>query len=110
MFAVVQHDQQMAAGQLLRQYFGRWTARLFGQAECGGDGLGEQRLVAKPIQLHQPDAVGKGVTGLPGDRQREAGLADPAHPGQGHQAGRRQQPSHPGDVAAATHEARRLRR
>jgi hypothetical protein len=108
--AVVQQEQHTPAGKVLGQHVGGRPAGLLDQAERAGDGLGQQRLVAEPVELDQPHPAGEGPAVLPGDAQREPRLADPAHPGHRHQTGGRQQPLHLGHLVAAADEAGQLRR
>ena len=108
--AVVQHDQQPPPRQRLGDAVGHREPGLGGDAQHGGHHVGHRRRVADGRQLDQPHPVGELAGQLGRDLHRQAGLAHPAHPGQGHQ------PMGPHllgqllhlDVAA--HEARRLHR
>ena len=61
------------------------SAGLGGHAQHGGHRVGHRRRVADRRQLDQPHPVGELAGQLGRDLHRQAGLAHPAHPGEGHQ-------------------------
>ncbi len=83
--AGVEHQQQLALGQVRGQRLERVAGRLVGQPERGRHGGRQQLVVAQRGQLDQPAAVGEGVPDLARHPQREPGLAHPARPAQGDQ-------------------------
>ena len=80
--AVVEHDQQLAAGQ--RPHHGRHRVRgiSFRDAQRLGDGRGNQRGIGEGGQLDQPGAVLETGGGQRRHPQRQPGLAAPAGTGQ----------------------------
>ena len=85
--AVVEHDQQLPAGELRGQLL-----RGGPQPERGADGRGDLGRVRDPRELGQPDSV----RGLPADRDfgGEPGLAHPAGPDKRDQPRVREQRQH----------------
>ena len=68
-----------------RHAVGHARPGLGGHPQRGGHRVGHRRRVADRGQLHQPHPVGELAGQLGRDLHRQAGLAHPAHPGQGHQ-------------------------
>ena len=110
MLAVVQYQQQLPSGQILRQRGGPRVPGPVLQAQRHCDGLGHQRLIPQLVQPDQPHPAGKRPRQPGGGPQRQPGLADPADPGQRHQPGAGQQPPDLGQLTAAADEAGQLRR
>ena len=67
-------------------------------AERPGDGVPDRAAVGEGRELAQPAAVGEAVASAVGDLDRQAGLADPADPGEGHQRGGPQRVPYTGHV------------
>ena len=84
-------------------------ARLLGDAQHRGHRVGHRRRIGDRGQFEQPDAVRELVGQPRRDFGRQAGLADPAHPGQRHQPMSLQRLLHLGQFCLASDEARRLR-
>ena len=108
--AVIQNQQQLPPGQIVRQRGGRRVAGPVLQAQDTRDGLGHQRLLPQLIQPDQPHPAGKRPRQPGRGPQRQPGLAHPADPGQRHQPGPRQQPLDLGHLITAADEAGQLRR
>jgi len=87
MLTVVQHQQRLPAGQVLRQRRHRPPGRLIQQAHSPRDLRGEQSRVAQARQFHQPDAIAERPSCLPRRPHRQARLPDSAWPAQGNQPG-----------------------
>ena len=84
--AVVEHEQQTPARQRRRRCSSVTDASGAGRdAQRGRHRVGHGRGVADGGQLDQPDPVGELVRQLGGDLDGQAGLADAAHAGEGHQ-------------------------
>ena len=79
------------------------------QAKAVRDGVGQQRGIAQPGQLDQPDAVGVAVRGTGGGAQRDAGLADPAGADHGDEPRAVKQRGQPRELALAADETGDLR-
>ena len=80
-------------------------ARLLGDAQHRRHRIGHRRRIGDRSQLEKPDPVGKFIGQTRRDFGRQAGLADPAHPGQRHQPMRSQRRLHLGDLGLAPDEA-----
>ena len=85
MLAVVQHQQDAAWPQVVRQHVGQRPGTVGAQSQSLGNRLRNQRRIAQQGQLRQPDAVWKGVLHFFGHLERESSLAAAARSGQGHQ-------------------------
>ena len=83
---------------------------LRGDAQRGGHRVGHRGRVADGGQLDQPHPVGELAGQLGRDLHGQAGLAHPAHPGQGHQPMGPHQLGQLLHLDLAAHEARRLHR
>jgi hypothetical protein len=83
--AVVDHQQPDPALQGGGDTVADTLAWLLGDAQHRGDRVGHRRWIGDRCQLEKPDPVGKFTGQLRCDLQRQARLADPAHPGQRHQ-------------------------
>ena len=83
--AVVEHQQPDPALQRGGHALGHALARLLGDAQHRGHRVGHRRRIGDRGQFEQPDAVRELVGQVRRDFGRQAGLADPAHPGQRHQ-------------------------
>ena len=81
--AVVQQDEQLASGHRLGDRLDDAGVALRGDAEGGGDRVGDRFGVGHRCQLDEPDAVSELVGQFCGDREGEAGLADAAHAAEG---------------------------
>ena len=84
MFTVIEHQQQFLGPQELHQRLARALFGPGGHREQQGDGIIDPGGVADRGQLSKPRAVGEPWCHLGGSLQRQAGLAHPAHAGQGH--------------------------
>ena len=84
-------------------------ARLLGDAQHRGHRVGHRRRIADRGQFEKPDAVRELVGQPRRDFGRQAGLADPAHPGQRHQPMSLHRLLHLGQFGFAPDEARRWR-
>ena len=80
--AVVDHEQQLPAGERLGDGLDEGGVALRGDAEHRRDRRRHRVRVAHRRELDQPDAVGELARDLRPDLDREAGLADPADAGQ----------------------------
>ncbi|AQA25610.1 kinase/ LuxR family transcriptional regulator domain protein [Rhodococcus sp. MTM3W5.2] len=109
-FTVVQHQQQPSIGEVLRQRVLRAIRRLLPQPQRRGHQVGQKGLFLQLAELDQPDPVLERPPRVLGHPEREPGLADPADPGQRHQARNRQQPSRLGHLAATADETGQLER
>ena len=83
--AVVEHQQPDPALQRGGHTLAHGLARLLGDAQHRGHRVGHRRRIGDRGQFEQPDAVRELVGQPRRDFGRQAGLADPAHPGQRHQ-------------------------
>ena len=80
--AIVEHQQPDPALQRLGHRLGHGLPRLLGDAQHRGHRVGHRSGIGYRSQLEKPHPVREFVGQPPGDFGREAGLADPAHPGQ----------------------------
>ena len=83
--AVVDHDEQPASGHRLGDGVDDAGTALRGDAQGGGDRVGDRVGVAHGRQLDQPDAVRELVGELRADREGQPGLADASDPAEGHE-------------------------
>ena len=80
---VIDHQQPQPALQRGGHGLAHGLTRLLRDAQRSRDRIGHCQRIGHCRQLENPDPVGK-LVGQPGrDLQRQAGLADPAHSGQG---------------------------
>ena len=107
--AVVEHQQPHPAFQCGGHTVSHALPRLLGDAQHRRGRVGHRRRIGDRGQLEQPDAVRELVGQVRRDFGRQAGLADPAHPGQRHQPMSLQRLLHLGQFCCASDEARRLR-
>ena len=84
-FAVSNTSSRHSALQGGGHALGYALAGLLGDAQHRGHRVGHRRRIGDGGQLEKPHPVRELVDQPPGHFQREAGLADPAHPGQRHQ-------------------------
>jgi hypothetical protein len=108
--AVVQHDQQLAAGQHPHDGLHRVRGISFRHAQRLRDGRGNQRGIGERGQLDQPGTVLETVGGQRRHPQDQPGLAAPAGTGQrDHPAG--EQPlTHGSYLEVAAHQRAQLGR
>jgi hypothetical protein len=106
--AVVQHQQQLPPGQVLRQRGGRRVPGPVLQAQRLRDGLGHQRLLPQLVQPDQLPPVAERPRQPGRGAQRQPGLAHPAGPGQCHQPRPSQQLPDLGQLTAVADEAGQL--
>ncbi len=59
MLAVVEHEQQMALGEVLAQRIDRQRVSALADAERGDDGLRDALGIGKRCQVDQPHAIGE---------------------------------------------------
>ena len=85
MLAVVEHQQPDPALQRGGHRLAHGLARLLGDAQHRRHRVGHRRRISDRSQFEKPDTVGKFIGQPRRDFGRQAGLADPAHPGQRHQ-------------------------
>ena len=83
--AVVEHQQPHPALQRGGHTLAHGLARLLGDAQHRGHRIGHRRRISDRGQLENPDPVGELIGQPRRNFGRQAGLADPAHPGQRHQ-------------------------
>ena len=83
--AVVEHQQPDPALQRGGHRLAHALARLLGDAQHRRHRVGHRRRIGDRGQFEKPDTVGKFIGQPRRDLGRQAGLADPAHPGQRHQ-------------------------
>ena len=81
--AVVDQDEQPASGHCLGDRVDDASIALRGDAQGGGDRVGDRVGVAHGGQLDQPRAVRELVGELRADREGESGLADASHAAEG---------------------------
>ena len=94
MLAVVQHQQQLLAGQHSRHCIGHWHAGLLPHPQrCRHNRL-HPRWIPYRGQLCQPRPVGKPARHSPGHLTGQPGLPRTARPGHRHQPALIQQPRH----------------
>ena len=107
--AVVQHDQQLPAGQ--RPHHARHRVRgvSFRDAQRLGDGRRNERGIGEGGQLDQPGAVLEAAAGQRRRPQRQPGLAAPSRAGQRHHAGRPQAVQDRGELRPASDQRAHLR-
>ena len=103
--AVVEHQQPDPALQRGGHRLAHALARLLGDAQHRGDRVGHRRRIGDRGQFEKPDAVGKFIGEPRRDLGCQAGLADPAHPGQRDQPMCSQRRLHLGDLGLAPDEA-----
>ncbi len=102
---IVEHQQPDSALQRGGHALAHALARLLGDAQHRRDRVGHRRRIGDRRQFENPDAIGK-FTGQPcRDFGGQAGLADPAHPGQRDQPMCSQRGLHLDDVGLAPDEA-----
>jgi hypothetical protein len=82
---VVEEKQELTGLERRRHRRGQWPVSAFAHAERLGDRRRHQRRVADGGEVDEDGAVGEGRGDVVGDRQGEAGFADPAGAGQGQQ-------------------------
>lgn len=109
-FAGVEDEQQVLVGEVPGEHLVLGPGRVVGGVQGRGDRVHEQFGVLEFVELDTPGAVGEPVRDVGGGTQGEAGLADPAEPGDRHQPGARAQLSQLGEFAAASDEKGVLRR
>ena len=102
--AVVEHEQQGPAAQVLDERLLDREQRTLLHAQRRGDGVPDRAAVGERRELAQPAAVGEAVALAVGDLDREAGLADPADPGEGHQGRGPQRRPRTGHVVVPAHQ------
>ena len=85
MLAVIQHHQQLPAGQHPHQRLRRGHPRLLPHPQRHRHGRRDPRRIPHRGQLGQPRPVREPVRHLPGDLAGQPGLAHPARPGHRHQ-------------------------
>lgn len=107
-FGIVEDEQERARREVLHDRIDQSRTRLFLDAEDAGDGLRQQRRVAQGGKLDEPRAVGVGVGPLPGELDRQAGLAASARARQGEEPRTTQQLRELGDLILAADEAREV--
>ena len=103
--AVVEHQQPDPALQRGGHRLAHGLARLLGDAQHRRHRVGHRRRIGDRRQFENPDTVGKFIGQPRRDFGRQAGLADPAHPGQRHQPMCSQRRLHLGDFGLAPDEA-----
>jgi hypothetical protein len=108
--AVVQHEQQAAGFQVLREGLGRRAGRRVAQPDGLRDGLGDQAGLGERGQVGEPHPVGEGPLHLGGDPQHRTGLADAADAGDRDQPGGGEQPFECGPFVLPIHKAGQFRR
>jgi hypothetical protein len=104
--AVVEHEQQGAAAEVLDERLLDGQQRPLLHAQGCGHGVPHRAAVGERRELAQPAAVGEAAALAVGDLDRQAGLAHPAHPGEGHQRRRHQRRAHTGEVLVAPDQLR----
>ncbi len=107
--AVVEHQQPDPALQRGGHTVSQALARLLGDAQHRGHRIGHRRRIGDRGQLEQPDTVRELIGQARRNFGRQAGLTDPAHPGQRHQPMSLQRLLHLGQFCFASDEARRWR-
>ena len=105
--AVVEHQQPQPALQRGGHGFAHGFAWLLGDAQHRRDRVGYRRRIGDCGEFEKPDAVGKFIDETRRDLQRQAGLADPTHPGQRHQPMSLDRRLHLVEFGLASDEARR---
>jgi hypothetical protein len=80
MLAVVEHQQPHPALQRGGHTVSHALARLLGDAQHRRHRVGHRRRIGDRRLLEKPDTVGKFIGQPCRDFDRQAGLADPAHP------------------------------
>ncbi len=108
--AVVEHEEQLAAAEVVQDRGEKGTSRLLGEAERGGDRRCEIVRVGEHSQVDEPGAILQLAQELLCQLQGDARLADAARPGEGEQRRRCQQALRFGELRLATDEARQLAR
>ena len=88
--AVVQHDQQLAAGQRSHHARHRVGGVSFRDAQRRGDRRGNERGIGEGGQLDQPRAILEAAGGQRSRPQPQPGLTAPSRAGQRHHPGRAQ--------------------
>ena len=83
--AIVDHQQPDPALQRGGHRLTYGLTRLLGDAQHRRHRIGHRRRISHRCQLEKPNAVGKLISQVRRDFQRQTGLADPTHPGQRHQ-------------------------
>ena len=89
---------------------GALAPRVDARFQRGGDGRQDEVGVADRGQRDEHDARSEAVTQAFGHGHRQAGLADPARPAEGHQPGPVQQPPDLGDLLLPAHQRGELHR
>ena len=107
--AVVQHDQQLPAGQRPHGAGHRVDGIPFRDSQRLGDACGNKRGIGEGGQLDQPRAVLEAAGGQRRRPQGEPGLAAPAGAGQRHHPGGAQAVQDRGDLGSAADQRAHLR-
>ena len=107
---VVQDQQPAAVAELLGQGLKRRARPRQVDAHRPGDAAKGQLGPGDPGQRDEHDARSEAVTQAFGHGHRQAGLADPTRPAEGHQPGPVQQPPDLGDLLLPAHERGELPR
>jgi hypothetical protein len=110
MLAVIQHHQQLTAGQLAHQPGGRGRRIPLGHAHGLRHAGRDQRRIGERGQLDQPGAIAEAGLGERRHPQRQPGLAAPARAGQRDHPGRAEAFEHRSYLGAAAHQRAHLGR
>ena len=108
--AVVQHHQQLTAGQLAHQPGFRCRGIPFGHPKGLRDAGRDQGRIGERGQLDQPGTIVKTRLGQRRDPQRQPGLAAPARAGQRDHPAAAEPLPHGRDLGAAAHQRAHLGR
>ena len=108
--AVIQHHQQLTAGQRADQPGGRGRRIPLGHAQGPRDAGRDQRRIGERGQLDQPGAVAEAGLGQRRHPQRQPGLAAPARAGQRDHPGQAEAFEHGSYLRAAAHQRAHLGR
>ena len=107
---VVEHEQDTLTGQQLDQELEWRSDAALDDPDRPGDRARHQERVVDRLERHEERPVGEIGSRLVRELDREAGLADPARPADGQEAGRPEEPSGLAEIALATDERRERHR
>jgi hypothetical protein len=109
MLAIIEHQQPDSPLQRGSHTVGQALSRLLDDAQRRRHRIGHRRRIGHRGQFEKPDPVGELVGQLRCELHRQAGLADPTHPGQSHQAMSLHRGLNLGDLGLAPDKARSRR-
>jgi len=105
---VIQQQELLSRGQVVREGVSDRLARAFGEPECRGDGRRDELRAPQRREVDERHAVRELARGLGRDLEGQPRLADPSRTDERHEPMRLQEPSDLGDLRLPAEEGRRL--